>query len=139
MVTASVRGMPGPSFKVTQILIIKVANARLFQKLCRPCPSRLRCCEDSLTEDVYIYLSPMTLTFIQVHNCVSNIAIVCLVLYYQQTMGSNCGRTIDVTHDIEPRPTTTETRVAYDNSTWHAMNTRCINSTKETSSKKDVP
>ena len=38
-------------------------------------------------------------------------------------MGSNCARTIDVTHDFERRPTTTETRVAYDNSTWHAMNT----------------
>ena len=51
----------------------------------------------------------------------------------QQTMGSNCARTIDVAHDTERRPTTTETRVAYDNSTWHAMNTTCINSTKETS------
>ena len=30
----------------------------------------------------------------------------------------------------ERRPTTTETRVTYDNSTWHAMNTRYINSTK---------
>ena len=47
-------------------------------------------------------------------------------------MGSNCARTIDVTHDIERRPTTTETRVAHDNSTWHAMNTTYINSTKET-------
>ena len=49
-------------------------------------------------------------------------------------MGSNCDPTIDVTHDNECRPTTTETRVAYDNSTWHAMNTTYINSTKETSS-----
>ena len=57
----------------------------------------------------------------------------------QQTMGSNCARAIDVTHDIERRPTTTETRVAYDNATWHAMNTTYINPTKETSSKKDVP
>ena len=42
-------------------------------------------------------------------------------------MGSKyCARTIDITHDIECRPTTTETPVAYDNSTWHAMNTtRC--------------
>ena len=31
------------------------------------------------------------------------------------------------------RHTTTETRVTYDNSTWHAMDTRYINSTKETS------
>ena len=37
-------------------------------------------------------------------------------------MGSHCARIIDITHDIERRPTTTETRVAYDNSTWHAMN-----------------
>ena len=28
-------------------------------------------------------------------------------------MGSNCARTIDVTHGIERRPTTTETRAAY--------------------------
>ena len=49
-------------------------------------------------------------------------------------MGSNCTRTTDITHDIAHRPTTTETRVAYDNSTWHAMNTTYINSTKETSS-----
>ena len=56
----------------------------------------------------------------------------------QQTMGSNnCARTIDATHGNERRPTTTETRVACDKSTWHAMNTRYINSTKETSSKKD--
>ena len=61
------------------------------------------------------------------------------LLYNQQTMGSNCTRTIDVTHDIERRPTTTEIRVAYDNSTWHAITyARYINSTK-TSSKKDVP
>ena len=34
---------------------------------------------------------------------------------------------------IERRPTTTETRVAYNNScTWHAINTRYTNSTKET-------
>ena len=39
---------------------------------------------------------------------------------------------IDVTHDNERKPTT-ETRVTYDNSTWHAMNTTYINSTKETS------
>ena len=32
----------------------------------------------------------------------------------QQTMGSNCARTTDVTHDIECRPTTTETRITYD-------------------------
>ena len=38
-----------------------------------------------------------------------------------------------LTSHIEPRPTTTEIRVAYDNSTWHAINTRYINSTKETS------
>ena len=52
----------------------------------------------------------------------------------QQTMGSSCARTIDVSH-IERRPTTTETRVAYDNSTWHAINTRWAykNFTKETS------
>ena len=54
-------------------------------------------------------------------------------LINQQTMGSNCARTLDVTHDIERRPTTTEIRVAYDNSTWHAMNTTYIISTKETS------
>ena len=53
----------------------------------------------------------------------------------QQTMGSHFARTIDVTHDIERRPTTTETRVAYDNySTCHAMNATYINSTKDTSS-----
>ena len=46
---------------------------------------------------------------------------------------------LDVTHDNKRRPTATETRVAYDNSTWHAMNTRYINPTEETSSKKDVP
>ena len=39
--------------------------------------------------------------------------------------------TIDVTHRTL-RHTTTETRVAYDNSTWHAINTRYIHSTKET-------
>ena len=38
-----------------------------------------------------------------------------------------------LTSHIERRPTTTETRVADDNSTWHAINTRYINSTKETS------
>ena len=38
-----------------------------------------------------------------------------------------------LTSHIERRPTTTETRVAYDNSTWHAINTGYINSTKETS------
>ena len=42
-------------------------------------------------------------------------------------MGSNCAQTIDVTH--ERRPTTTETQVAHDNSTWHVMNTMYINST----------
>ena len=56
----------------------------------------------------------------------------------QQTMGSNCARTIDVVHDIERRPTTTETGVAYDNSTWHVMNTMYINSTKETSTRLAV-
>ena len=39
-----------------------------------------------------------------------------------------------LTSDIEGSPPTTETRVAYDNSTWHAITTRYINhSTKETS------
>ena len=57
-----------------------------------------------------------------------------IIQQIQQTMGSNCARTIDVTHDIERNPTTTETRVAYDNSSWHAINTTYINSTKETSS-----
>ena len=38
-----------------------------------------------------------------------------------------------LTSHIERRPTTTETRVAYDNSTWHVINSRYINSTKETS------
>ena len=50
-------------------------------------------------------------------------------------LGSNCARTIDVINVIERRPTT-EIRVAYDNSTWHAMNTTYINSTKETSSRR---
>ena len=36
-------------------------------------------------------------------------------------------------------PTTTETESPTIISTWNAMNTRYINSTKETSSKKDVP
>ena len=47
----------------------------------------------------------------------------------QQTMGSNCART-DITH----RTTTTETHLTYDNTTWHAINTGYINSTKETAS-----
>ena len=38
-----------------------------------------------------------------------------------------------LTSHIERRPTTTETQVAYDNFTWHAVNTRYRNSTKETS------
>ena len=40
---------------------------------------------------------------------------------------SNNGRH---THMEPARPTTTETRVAYDNSTWPAVNTGYINSTK---------
>ena len=32
---------------------------------------------------------------------------------------------------------TTETRVSYDNSTWHAINTGYVNSTKEASSKDE--
>ena len=60
------------------------------------------------------------------------------LLSNQQTMGSNCAPTIDVSHNNERKPTTTETRVTYDNSTWHAMNTTYINSTKETSSKWSV-
>ena len=48
---------------------------------------------------------------------------------FQHTMGSNCARTIiDVSHTLNRH--TTETRVAYDNSTlclysltWHAINT----------------
>ena len=39
-----------------------------------------------------------------------------------------------LTLHIERRPTASETRVAYDNSTWRAINTRYIHSTKETSS-----
>ena len=31
-----------------------------------------------------------------------------------------------LTSHIECRPTTKETGVAYDNSTWHAINTRCL-------------
>ena len=46
-------------------------------------------------------------------------------------MGINCDRSIDVTHWTG---TQQQTRVAYDNSTWPAMNTGYINSTKETSS-----
>ena len=38
---------------------------------------------------------------------------------------------MDVTRDIERRPTTSETRVVYDNSTWHAIYTTYINSTKD--------
>ena len=62
---------------------------------------------------------------------------VILFLLNQQTMGSNCARKIDVTHDIEHRPTTTETRVAYDTCRLPGMRwiQTYINSTKETSSK----
>ena len=51
-----------------------------------------------------------------------HLGLIVFNLWNQQTMGSNCARTIDVRHDSERRPTTTETRVAYDNSnsTWHA-------------------
>ena len=38
-----------------------------------------------------------------------------------------------LTSHIERRPTTTETRVVYDSSSWHAINTGYIHSTKETS------
>ena len=37
-------------------------------------------------------------------------------------------------HIEQARHTTTETRVAYDNSTWHSMDTGYINSTKEETS-----
>ena len=54
------------------------------------------------------------------------------LLQNQQTMGSNCARTLDVTHWTGTQ-LATETRVAYDTFTWHAINTGYINSTKETS------
>ena len=50
----------------------------------------------------------------------------------QQTTGSKCARTIDVMSHWTGTYTTTETRVAYDTSTWHAIDTGYINSTKET-------
>ena len=47
--------------------------------------------------------------------------------FNQQTMGTNnCTRTMDVTYDNERRPTTTETRVEYDNSTWYALKLRKV-------------
>ena len=46
-------------------------------------------------------------------------------------MGSNCAQAIDITHE---QAHDNRDRVAYHNSTWHAMNTGHINNTKETSS-----
>ena len=44
-----------------------------------------------------------------------------------------------LTSNIEQEHNNRETRVAYDNnSTWHAINTGYINSTKETTSKKEI-
>ena len=57
---------------------------------------------------------------------------------YQQTKGVNSAGTIDVTRPNR-HTTTTETRIAYDNSTWRAIyNTGYINdSTKQTFSNND--
>ena len=48
-----------------------------------------------------------------------------LVYKHEQTMGSNCSRPIILTShmtlNVGPQQ---QTRVAYDNSTWHAINTR---------------
>ena len=46
------------------------------------------------------------------------------------TIGSNCARTIDVRHTLNRHTTTAQTRVAYDSSTWHAINARYIHSTR---------
>ena len=53
----------------------------------------------------------------------------------QQTMGSNYARTIDDTHWTQAQNNRDSSRLRWLHLYWHAINTRHINSTKETSSK----
>ena len=62
-------------FKVTHILIMTIINVRLFQKVFKQCPSRLLCCEDSPTKNVYNLCQSDDLHLHPGQNCGSNLTI----------------------------------------------------------------